>query len=154
MPAAEAVLLMSVINATEQHDVASIDIPNAYTQTQITDPNDKAIVRLRGKLADLIVQVAPEIYRKYIIINRKGQTVIYVCLLNVLYGILKGALLFYKKLTTILLSIGFELNPYDPCVANKMIGGQQMTLCWHVDDMKNKPQEEGGSRRHGPLAAT
>jgi hypothetical protein len=49
---------------------------------------------------------------------------------------LKGALLFYKKLTTDLLSIGFVLNPYDPCVANKMIGGLQMTLCWHVDDMK------------------
>ena len=29
----------------------------------------------------------------------------------------------------------FELNPYDPCVANKMIGGKQMTVCWHVDDL-------------------
>jgi Reverse transcriptase (RNA-dependent DNA polymerase) len=132
----EAVLLTSVIDATERRDVASIDIPNAYTQTRITDPKDKAIVRLRGKLAELMVQVAPEIYRKYIIINKKGQTVLYVRLLNVLYGILKGALLFYKKLTNDLLSIGFELNPYDPCVANKIIGGQQMTLCWHVDDMK------------------
>ena len=132
----EAVLLTSVIDATERRDVASIDIPNAYTQTRITDPKDKAIVRLRGKLAELMVQVAPEIYRKYIIINKKGQTVLYVRLLNVLYGILKGALLFYKKLTNDLLTIGFELNPYDPCVANKIIGGQQMTLCWHVDDMK------------------
>ena len=31
---------------------------------------------------------------------------------------------------------GFKLNPYDPCVANKVIGGTQMTICWNVDDMK------------------
>ena len=30
----------------------------------------------------------------------------------------------------------FELNPYEPCVANKTIGGKQMTVCCHVDDMK------------------
>ena len=28
------------------------------------------------------------------------------------------------------------INPYDPCVANKTINGIQMTICWHVDDLK------------------
>jgi hypothetical protein len=28
------------------------------------------------------------------------------------------------------------INPYDPCVANKMIEGDQMTICFHVDDCK------------------
>ena len=28
------------------------------------------------------------------------------------------------------------VNPYYPCVANKMVDGAQMTLCWHVDDLK------------------
>ncbi len=32
-------------------------------------------------------------------------------------------------------SIGFELNPYDPCVSNKMVDGHQLTICWHVDDL-------------------
>ena len=31
---------------------------------------------------------------------------------------------------------GFTVNPYDPCVANKMINGKQMTETWHVDDLK------------------
>ena len=31
---------------------------------------------------------------------------------------------------------GFRINPYDPCVANKMIGGKQLTVCWHVGDLK------------------
>lgn len=42
-------------------------------------------------------------------VNQKGETVLYVRLQNVLYGILKGALLFCRKLTNDL---------YDPCVAN------------------------------------
>jgi hypothetical protein len=52
-----------------------------------------------------------------------------------LYGMMKSALLFYRKLVADLRSIGFELNPYDPCVANKVIDGEQMTICWHIDDL-------------------
>ena len=48
---------------------------------------------------------------------------------------MKSALLFYRKLVADLRSIGFVLNPYDPCVANKMIDGHQITVCWHVDDL-------------------
>jgi len=45
-------------------------------------------------------------------------------------------MLFYKKLLNDLQHYGFELNPYDPCVANKMVKGKQMTVSWHVDDLK------------------
>ncbi len=48
---------------------------------------------------------------------------------------MKSALLFYHKLVTDLCSIGFVLNPYDPCAANKMIDNHQMTICWHVNDL-------------------
>ena len=47
-----------------------------------------------------------------------------------------ASLLFYCKFTKSLIEKGFELNPYDPCVANKMIEGKQMTICFHVDDCK------------------
>jgi hypothetical protein len=30
----------------------------------------------------------------------------------------------------------FVINPYDPCIANKKIEGEQMTMCFHVDDCK------------------
>ena len=30
----------------------------------------------------------------------------------------------------------FELNPYDPWVANKIIGGKQMAVFWNVGDLK------------------
>ena len=50
---------------------------------------------------------------------------------------LVSAMLFYHKLTKALLSHGFEMNPYDLCVANKMVNGKQLTICWHVDDLKS-----------------
>jgi hypothetical protein len=45
-------------------------------------------------------------------------------------------LLFWKKLTAILRTFGFEANPYDFCVMNKMVNGKQCTIAWHVDDLK------------------
>ena len=32
--------------------------------------------------------------------------------------------------------MGFTLNLYDPCVANKDINGQQCKICWYVDNTK------------------
>ena len=44
---------------------------------------------------------------------------------------------FYKKLLKDLASQGFELNPCDLCAVNKMTSGKQMTVVWHVDDLKS-----------------
>ena len=30
----------------------------------------------------------------------------------------------------------FVINPYDQCVANKMINGKQCTIVWYVDENK------------------
>jgi predicted metal-dependent peptidase len=32
--------------------------------------------------------------------------------------------------------MGFKLNDYDPCVANKVIDGKQCTIGWYVNDNK------------------
>ena len=47
---------------------------------------------------------------------------------------MKAALLFYIKFVKSLLSISFQLNP--PCVANKTFDTLQLTVVWHVDDLK------------------
>jgi hypothetical protein len=31
--------------------------------------------------------------------------------------------------------MGFKVNPYDPCIATKIIKGSQMRLQWHVDNL-------------------
>ena len=50
---------------------------------------------------------------------------------------LVSAMLFYCQLTKALLSYGFELNPHDLCVANKMVNGEQLTICLHLDNLKS-----------------
>jgi hypothetical protein len=31
--------------------------------------------------------------------------------------------------------MGFEINSYDPCVANQMVDGAQMTIYWHAENL-------------------
>ena len=42
----------------------------------------------------------------------------------------------YKKFVKSLKSKAFKLNPYDGCVANKIVKGKQITICFHVDNCK------------------
>ena len=86
-------------------------------------------------MAELICRLDPKLYRKYII-DENNKKVLYVKLNKALYGTLKAALLFWKLLTKNLKKWGFVTNPYDWCVANKMINGKQCTILWHVDDLK------------------
>lgn len=116
--------LTATIEAKEKRDTRVHDIPNAFVQAD----NDKTVImKIKGKAADYLVLMDPRLYRKYIMMEN-GATVLYVELKKALYGQLKAALLFYQKFVKDLKEIGFELNPYDPCVANRMIEGSQQTI--------------------------
>jgi hypothetical protein len=82
-----------------------------------------------------MVKVAPSLYRKYVTTNAKGKLVLYVQLKKAVCGMMKSALLFYLKLVANRTSISLTINPYDPCVACKMIKEQQIMICWHIDDL-------------------
>ena len=100
------------------------------------DMDDCTYIRMDGPLAELIVRVDPKLYSPYITTER-GQKVIYVVLEKALYGTLQAAYLFWENLSKYLTEeLGFTINPYDSCVANKTINGSQCTVLWHVDDLK------------------
>ena len=136
----ETITLTSIIDAKERRAVATGDIPNAFMQTDV-GKEDTVIMKLRGRPAELLVKTAPELYRKYIEIEN-GKVVLYVEAWKAIYGTLKAALLFYRKFVKGLKSIGFKINPYDPCCANRIVNGKQMTIVWHVDDFKVSHAEE------------
>ena len=131
--ATDSVIITSAIDAHEGRYVAVIDLPGAFLHAEM---DDVVHMVMRGRLAELMAETAPELYRKYITHGKNGEAILYVTLQKALYGCLKSALLFYRKLVSEIVSLGFELNPYDPCVANMMINGKQMTITWHVDDLK------------------
>jgi hypothetical protein len=91
-------------------------------------------MKISGTLAELMARTDPKLYQKYVTLENNTQ-VLYLRLQKALYGMMKSTLLFYKKLVRELRDIGFEINPYDPCVANKMVDGSQITVRWHVDDL-------------------
>ena len=132
MVATESVLLSCVIDAKERRDVATVDIPGAFMQG---DQDETVHMRLEGTLAELLTKCDPKLYRQYVI-TENNKPILYVELIKALYGTLHAALIFWRKLTSKLVEWGFVINPYDWCVANKQIKGQQCTLVWHVDDMK------------------
>ena len=111
----DGVILTFTIEAYKEHDVAVIDVPNAFLNA---NKNEKTLMLLKGKLAELMLQIDPKMYRKHIITSSKGEPMLYVKLSKALYGLLQVALLFYRKLRTGLEAFGFEINPYGPCVAN------------------------------------
>jgi hypothetical protein len=125
-------MLSATIDAMEERDVDTLDISGAFMQAYI----DKVVhVRFEGGIAEMLVRMDPKLYRKYVR-DENGKAVPYVELPKALYGTLRDALLFWKLLSSKLILWGFTINPYDWCVANKVIDGEQCTVLWHVDDLK------------------
>jgi hypothetical protein len=101
-----------------------------------TDVDEDVIMVLKVKLADMMVQIAPEVYRRYVTVDKKGNRILYVKLQKALYGLMRASLLFYRKLRREFEDYGVVMNPYDPCVGIKMTAtGKQLTVVWHVDDL-------------------
>ena len=134
--ATESVLLSCAVDAKERRHTAVVDIPNAFIQTRVEREKDRAIVRIRGLVADMLVEIAPDVYSEYVTKDKRGNSELIVICLNALYGTMVAALLFYENFTNSLRSKGFKKNPYDPCVWNKIVNGKQLTIVFHVDDCK------------------
>jgi hypothetical protein len=121
----DSIFLTAIIEAKEERDVACFDIPGAFLHAET---NEDVTMLLKGPLAELMVLVDPSLYRKYVTFDSRGQPILYVKMHKALYGMLRSALLFYRKLVGDLEGDGWIINPYDPCVANRMVNGKQQTV--------------------------
>ena len=129
----DSVMITSAIDAYERRDVVTVDYPGAFLRAMTSDP---VLIKLRGPLVGALLLIDPAMYRDYVTTDKKGEKMLYVRMSKALYGLLKSALDFYNKLRYNLEGNGFVVNPCGPCVANKDINGKQMTVIWHVDDIK------------------
>ena len=131
--ATESVFITGVIDAREKRKAAIMDLPCTFLHAL----NDEEVIMvLEGPLAEMMCMVDPKLYHQYITTNSKGKQLLYVKCYKAVYGLLRSALLFYKKLVVDLKAYGFEINPYDPCVATMDVNDSQMTVVWHVDNLK------------------
>jgi hypothetical protein len=129
------VVLLCIIDTEEERDVAVVDTPNAFVQTRVENEKDMAFIKIRGILVDILVEITPDVYKSYVLKDKKGSKQLLVQFQNALYGTMVVSLLYYRKFVKSLMDIDFVINPYDPCVA-KMIEGDQVTICFHIYDCK------------------
>lgn len=79
----ESVLLTAVSDACEERDVAIVDIPNVFVQTDMD--SEHVIMELHGSQAELPNQVPPQLYSSFVVMEN-SKWVLYVELLKALYG--------------------------------------------------------------------
>ena len=79
--ATDSIFLTGVIDARERRAVAMLDIENSFLQAE---NDEKVLMLLRGRLAELMVKVDPSLYRKYVTSSKKGVPMLYVKLTKAL----------------------------------------------------------------------
>ena len=135
----EAVFLTAVVDAWESWKVVVLDVPGAFMQV---DMDELVHVRFEGKMVDKLLEIDQDLYASYVT-EEKGTKVMYVELLKALYGTLWAARLFWEKLQAKLVKDwGFTPNWYDSCMVNKKVNGKQLTMAWHLDDLKVSHEED------------
>jgi hypothetical protein len=137
MAMTESHLITAVMDAKQGCNIMTADIPNAFVQTGIKKKpsGNRIVIKIRGQLVNMLVNIAFQDYQDFVPMEG-NQKVLYIEMLKALYGMLQLSLLYYKKFPKDLEEIGFKINPYDPCVANRMINGKQHTVTWHIDNCK------------------
>ena len=58
----------------------------------------------------------------------------YVLILKAMYGMIESALLWYDMFSKALSYLGFKCNPYERCIAKKVIDEHQCTIGWFLDN--------------------
>ncbi len=85
----ESRFITATIAPHEKRAICCYDIPSVFVNTDV----DKDILMvLKGELAELMIQIAPQVYRKYVTVDRSGTKVLYVKLQKTLYGLMQASL--------------------------------------------------------------
>ena len=70
---------------------------------------------------DLLPEIDTYFYEPFMTTDKKGEKVIILQCMNDLYGTIVDILVYWNKFVKILKSTGFQLNPYYPCVSNRLV---------------------------------
>ena len=72
------------IDAHENRDVMSADVPYAFIQTampEVKEGEERVMMKITGLLVDMLVQLDPQLYKSHIVYE-KGHKVLYVQVLR------------------------------------------------------------------------
>ena len=94
----DSIFVTATIDAKQNRDVMTLDVPNAFVQTIVPykEGDEKIIMKIRGHLVDMLLEISPETYKDYVTYEN-GKKVLYVHMLKALYGMMKASILYYNK---------------------------------------------------------
>ena len=116
-------MLTAIVDAYEKRFVGISDVKGAYLNANF---DEFLLIKFENEQVKIICDINKK-YKKYVL-TENGKQVLYLVLNKALYGCVQSSLLWYKMLSSFLINMGFELNPYDLCVANKVIDGTQCAI--------------------------
>jgi hypothetical protein len=71
----ESVFITAAIAASEKRKVRCYNIPSMFVNT---DVDEDMLVVLKGELAEMMIQITPQTYQKYMMVDRNGTPILYV----------------------------------------------------------------------------
>ena len=126
---AAAVFVTAAIAAHEKRQIMTMDVETAYLNAKMIE-GKPVYMRLDPLITSILTQLDAK-YDQYK--DSKGSVI--VKLDRALYGCVESAVLWYKDLRETLEADGYQVNPYDLCVFNKVYLSEQVTVIFHVDDL-------------------
>jgi hypothetical protein len=85
----ESTFITATIAASKTQKVRCYDVPSAFANT---DVDEDVLMVLKGELAEMMTKIAPQVYRNYVMADRKGMPILYMKLQKALYGLMRASL--------------------------------------------------------------
>ena len=115
------------VTAAKGYRVITMDIGQAYLNA---DMQQDVYIKLEPLISDILIE-RDSSFSKYL--DQKGE--ILVKLNKALYGCVESAKLWYNTISGKFISMGYVVNPYDPCVFRKCTEAGECIVCLYVDDI-------------------
>ena len=127
----ESVFLELLRAIAQKRKVVTADITGAFLKADLPPESAGQIVAFDTDATKVILELKPE--WKPFVDPAKGTLL--VELQKAMYGLCEAPRAWFMELTSTLERLGFRPNRYDPCVFNVVRNDEQITICFHVDDL-------------------
>ena len=124
------------MDVMDNKKVITVNIPGAFIQDDWPQDQHPRYIMFEGIMVDIICEIDPSYQNKIIWCKDCKKKFSYGRLIKAVYGILLRAIVFYNKISKYLIDQSFVQNEYDMFTLNKMVNGEQITVQFHVDDLK------------------
>jgi hypothetical protein len=125
------VIMCLKLALVKKWDCMKVGISGAFLCAKI-DKRKEVFLQLDRKMTELAVDYMPEL-REWV---RQEDQTLFVRVDKAMYGLIQSPKLWYKELTSCLMSHGFKICKSDECILHKIMKeGKHIVLILHVDDI-------------------